>query len=249
MTEPKPTVTEPKPTVTEASQRGFSLLEIMIATAILAVVFAYVAGTVVQGGYFQAKAPIYTQASLLVRGIVLDVEFEYQRDGFPSNDITAERCELPDGAGDGFECRYDLEKLDIESNDLSGMAQEMLEEMMGSSEDGNILAAIPALAFLLPNPALAGIPVLPPPCALMQNEISDVCQINIEKVIQNMTMMAGFIPIIIGVAAERTRKLRVNITHRSHGKDPVLTIETFIISVPEEQQAAQKDNLPEATGP
>lgn len=228
--------------------RGFSLLEIMIATAILAIIFAYVSGTVMQGGFFQSKAPIYTQASLLVRGVVLDIEYEYQRDGFPSNDISSKRCELPDGAGDGFECSYDLEKLDVENNDLSGMANEVLEQMLGQSEDGNILASIPALKFLLPIPGLENTPVLPPPCALTQTEIQNVCNINLQIVAQNMTLMAGFIPIIIGTAAERTRKLRVHITHDHHGKEPVLTIETFIISVPEEQQALSKDNLPEDPG-
>ena len=121
-------------------RRGFSLLEVLIATAILALVFAYMSGAIVQGGYFQSKAPIYSQASLLIRGVVLDLEAEYASEGFPENDISNRRCDLPDDTDEAYECEYDLEKLDVDAADLGTMAANLMEQMTANvGEDGSIL--------------------------------------------------------------------------------------------------------------
>jgi prepilin-type N-terminal cleavage/methylation domain-containing protein len=221
---------------------GFSLLEIMIATAILAVVFAYTSSAIIQGGYFQSKAPIYTQAAFHVRAVVLDLEAEYARDGFPESSIEDNDCDLPSHAEDrGFSCRYDLEALEVEQAELAAMAGEVMEGLMGQvGDEGNILMAIPALAAFVSQAAMQqqlGLPISPT-CPVTLSEFMPMCQINFAAVAQNMMGMIGMgFPIIIGEAAKRTRKLRVRIFNkRLEATEPVLDIETFIIVIAEEEE-------------
>lgn len=224
-----------------SSKAGFSLLEILVATSILAVVFAYTSGAVIQGGYFQAKAPLLSQASLLVNGVVLDLEEEYRADGFPSNDLTNRRCELPGDFDEQFQCNYDLEKLDMDQAQLAEMANKVIENMMaGSGEDGNLLGAIPMLSFLTMGQLLPG--PISPSCPANVSEFIDACGINVELIQQNIFGVGFVFPQIVMTAIERIRKLRVRIVAPAMDEElPVLEIETFIISVPEEMKALQTD--------
>ena len=233
-------------------REGFSLLEIMIATAILAVVFAYTSSAIIQGGYFQSKAPIYTQAAFHVRAVVLDLEAEYARDGFPEKgSIKDKDCDLPSHAEDrGFSCRYDLEALEVEQSELAAMAGEVMEGLMGQvGDEGNILMAIPALAAFVSQAAMQqqlGLPISPT-CPVTLSDFMPMCQINFAAVAQNMMGMIGMgFPIIIDEAAKRTRKLRVRIFNkRLEPTEPVLDIETFIIVIAEEVEK-QRDAAEQA---
>ena len=220
----------------------------MIATAILAVVFAYLSGSIIQGGFLQAKAPLYTQSSLLLRGVVLDLEAEYWTEGFPENAVSNKHCELPRDAGKGFECEYDLEKLDLDQGQLGEMASNMLEQIMGGvGENGSILQAFPALGFLfIPDQAMPfGVS---PVCPMPPSQFKTMCNISVEKVTQNIYGMFMLFPMVISLAASQTRKLRIRISHDKHdSKDPVLEIETYIISIPEELRAGTKET-PEIPG-
>ena len=188
------------------SSAGFSLLEIMVATSILAVVFAYTSGAVIQGGYFQVKAPLLSQASLLVNGVVLDLEEEYRADGFPSNDLTNRRCELPGDFDEQFECTYDLEQLDMDQAQLAEMANKVIENMMAGSggEDGNLLGAIPMLSFLTMGQMLPG--PISPSCPANVSEFISACGINVELIQQNIFGVGFVFPQIVMTAIERIRK-------------------------------------------
>ena len=220
-------------------RRGFSLLEILVASAILAIVFSYVSGSVIQSGFFQARAPMYSQAALMIRGVVLDVEAEYREDGFPENDVTNENCELPDDIGDDFECEYDVEKLELEAEELGQMAALLMENLMAGSGDGgeaNILQAFSVLSFLV---IAADLPVSPL-CPVTSSQFSEMCSIRPEAIIQNIMGMVSFFPTIIEQAAQKTRKIRVRIRHKGFD-EPILEIETFSVSVPEEQKALTEE--------
>ena len=216
---------------------GFSLLEILIATAVMAVMFSYLSSAFIQGGFFLSKTPRYTQSALLVRGVVLDLEEEYRQDGFPENDLTNRRCELPRDLDDVFSCEYDMEKLDIDAGMLGEMASGVLEQLTsGVSEKGSILQAFQALAFLF----VQGEIPISPLCPATPSQFLSMCQVNLATIERNIMSMASFFPQIIVQAAEQTRKLRIRIMHKRE-KEPLLQIETFIISVPEDVAALQQE--------
>ena len=216
----------------KSGKPGFSLLEILVATAILAIVFAYTSGAVIQGGYMQQKAPMYSNASLLIRGAVLDIEAESRKDGFPEEDVTGETCELPDEIGEGFDCEYDIEKLDIEGEELQAMANTLMENLLaGTGEGGSILQAFSVLSFLF----IAGDSPISALCPATPSQFLTMCSIRPEVIEQNIMGMVTFFPSIIQQAAEKTRKLKVRLRHKSLD-EPILEIETFIVAVPEEQK-------------
>lgn len=232
-------------------RRGFSLLEVLVATAILAIVFTYVSGSFIQGGMLLSQSPRLTQASLLLRGAILDVEEEYRQDGFPSNDVTSRRCELPRDTDEQFECDYDLEKLDLDTGQLGEMAAKALEQIMGQAGDkGSLLQAFGVLSFLF----VAGDIPISPLCPATANQFLTMCYQNpamaLQSIERNIMGMVNFFPTIISQAAEQTRKLRIRIRHKAFGEEPILEIETFIISIPEEVEALGKEGaIPEGASP
>ncbi|MFT7622709.1 MAG: prepilin-type N-terminal cleavage/methylation domain-containing protein [Myxococcota bacterium] len=226
-------------------KRGFSLLEVMIATAILAIIFAVMSGSIISGGFMQAKAPLFTQAALLLDGVVLDLEAEFVEDGFPEDDVEGKDCELPNEAGRDYTCEYDLEKLDIDEAELGEMAGNLLEQLTANvGEEGSLLQAFAVLNFLF---AQGDVPVSPA-CPATPGELLNMCQVNLQLIEQNVMGMVGFFPRIIMMAAEQTRKLRVRISHSHMPGEPVLEVETFIISIPEELRALGREGwVPDPT--
>ncbi len=69
-----------------SKKRGFSLLEVMVALAILSLAFMTMVGINANSYQASAYARQITVATLLARGKMLDVERELQKDGFPESD-------------------------------------------------------------------------------------------------------------------------------------------------------------------
>ena len=239
----------PPPTV--SARRGFSLLEVMVAAAVLAILFAMASWAFVSDAYELSEAPLEADAALLVRGVVLDLEEHYSKEGFPENTLTDRSCELPREFERAYECHYDLERLDIDQAELASMAAGVLESMtQGMSDEANILQAFGMLAFLFAQGDVFIHPIL---CPMTPPQFIQACNINVQLLAQNMTGMISFFPMIIMEAANRTRKLRVRIVSKARGergdKDPILAMETFIISIPEDQKALTEEGAaPEAGG-
>jgi len=93
---------------------GFTLLEVMISLAILAV--ALVALSNVNGGavMMQAYARRATQATLLLRGKMSDVEEQLQKDGFSDFNDDKHGAFEDDEGGAGFEWRAEILKPDVQ---------------------------------------------------------------------------------------------------------------------------------------
>ncbi|MCO4764232.1 MAG: type II secretion system protein [Myxococcales bacterium] len=122
----------------KAAQAGFTLLEILIAMAILAFALAVISSSSSTSAIYSKRVYRSTAAALLLRGVVLDIEEEYRKDGFPTNDIEGKDCELPKAYARQFDCEYDLVGLNLDaaaisemtqnSQDLLGQAQEQLQD-------------------------------------------------------------------------------------------------------------------------
>jgi prepilin-type N-terminal cleavage/methylation domain-containing protein len=220
---------------------GLSLLEVMIAVAILAISLSVITGIFVQGGMYMAKQPKEFQAALLIRGAVLDVEDKYRIDGFPDNELEENlECETPSEVEEiGYSCKYDIEKLDFDVTELHEMAQstlQWLQEQVGGQ--GNLLLAFQMLSFLY----VQGEVPISPLCPATPSQFLSMCNISPERISANIISMVSFFPQVIMQAAERTRKLRVRIYHED-GKEPLIEVETFIVSVPKSAQLLQQEGL------
>lgn len=118
---------------------GFTLLEILIAMAILAFALAVISSSASSSAIFGRRVYSSTTAALLLRGVLLDIEEAYRKDGFPSNDLQGRECELPKAYQRHFECDYDLIGLNLDDgmiSELTSSAQEVLasaQEQLQSS--------------------------------------------------------------------------------------------------------------------
>lgn len=124
---------------TTNANAGFTLLEIMVAMAILAFALAVISSSASSSAIFGKRVYRSTAASLLLRGVLLDIEEQYRKDGFPTNDIIDRECELPKAYAKKFKCSFDLLGLQLDGSmisDMTAMSQEMLagaqEELQSS---------------------------------------------------------------------------------------------------------------------
>ena len=266
---------------------GFSLLEVMIAIGILALCFTAIGGAdsvaILHGSRYHGL----TTASLLVRGVVMDIEAEYQEDGFPENSLTGRRCDVPREFRDQFECEYDLLALDIDPAELQGLVEQGVAGFLtgggagggggggddkgggdeGGKEAGKKGAAKDGgggaragdsgldLSQLAANPgmeSLSGLStagfdptqmlVLAPLFGPEGQAILDVCNINIDTMLQRFMGMSAFFPMIVEEAAKVTRKLTVRLTWQYGPKsERKLEITTFIVGVPEEEMRKMRE--------
>ncbi len=116
------------------SRAGFTLLEVMIAIAIMALVILPIAAGQTASILYVGRSHAGTTAALLIRGVVLDLEEEFQKDGFPSNSVEGRTCDLPKPFGEQFECEYDLIAMDSEL--VQQMAEGSMAALLGQGGTG-----------------------------------------------------------------------------------------------------------------
>ncbi len=223
--------------------RAFTLLEVMVALAILAILMAAITET--QGTSLMHGARVFnlTTATQLIDGVIFDLEEEYRLEGFSDNDVERQDCDLPKGF-ENFECEYDLLGMDVSADNISSLGEQANSlvnnsPLMGAlcmggpggSPGGGGAASDPAAALASAGIQAASLGALQ---ALANPEFAQLCGVNLAKMCQNIPMLASFIPEIIKQAAMSTRKLKVRITWDEAGRaQKVLEVETYITAVPE----------------
>jgi len=224
-----------------AAKRGFSLVEVLVAIGILAMVMTAVAQT--SGTSMENTAEVFsvTQASHLMEGIVLDLEEEYRTEGFPTNDLENRECELPREFDGTFECEYDLLGMDVGSDNLSSLGADANENVnasplmqafcTGGADGQQPVDPATALANLAGN-AGQNVGALMAFQALLDPGFNQICGLNLDKMCQNTQMITSFIPVIIEQAAKSTRKLVVRLKWGEMNAYQTMRIETYITAIP-----------------
>ena len=126
----------------DVRERGFTLLEILMAMAILAFALAVISSSSSSSAIYSRRVYSSTAAALLLRGVVLDIEESYRKDGFPTNDVTGHDCDLPKPYEKRFACSYDLIGLNLDDSaiaDMTQQSQEMLAEAQESLQNSGAL--------------------------------------------------------------------------------------------------------------
>lgn len=226
--------------VVKAAGQGFTLLEVMVALAILAVALAAISYANNAAISQIARITRMTTAAFLMEGVVNDIHAYYQRKGFPSNSLEDKGCELPKDFEGIFDCRYDLKAINLKPDEIQGMVQAGINAAMGmevphekQGEGGKEKTTvfdsskIAALAWLL-SP---------------QGELTRaICRIDPAWIGIGVMGLATYLPQIIDQLSKRTRQLTVRLTWKDGPrKHREFKVQTFIVSLPEEEMAAMRE--------
>lgn len=228
-----------------SSDHGFTLLEVMVALAIAALALAAISSSHSSSVIHSVKVYRMTTAAMLLKGVVLDIEEEYQVEGFPTNDLEGRDCDIPKPFDRDFECEYDLVGMEFGEGELSALAEGAVGGLLGGGDIGAAMSAGGKSAAAIEQFQQSVDPNMLPALAMVfgpgGEEILQMCSINLNNVLMSVMGITQYFPQIVQKAAEQTRKLSVRISWKDGFRENrEMKVETFIVVIPQEQQELMK---------
>lgn len=248
------------------NRRGFTLLEVMVAMAVLAFALTIITGSASSSAAYSKRVYRSTVAALLLRGTILDIEEKYRKEGFPSNDLQGRDCDLPKTYARQFKCSYDLIGLNLDdasiadmttqANTLLAKAQETmaasgaLDKLSGeggpkkATDLSNAAAQAQSAGLDLTSMANGGDLMNLLTVILMSGDaglnLLQLCDINISVLQMSMGLMISeLLPRVLKRASDRTRKIVVRLHWKDEeGENRTLEMETFSTAVSQEEAEA-----------
>lgn len=239
-----------------AALRGFTLLEVLFALALLAIMMFAVSSLTGTTNTLGADIANLTTATQVVHGVVMDIEQEFFDEPFSTNDVEGRDCKeyLPREMS-RFDCEYDLFGLDIGSDNIVNAGAQAVESVTGSplmtaicgggagGEPPKLEPGQDPQAMLL-EAGVSNAGAMGALAQLLDPAFGQLCGMNIAKMCQNTPLIASFIPTIIENAAKVTRKLVIRLSWaESGGASRELRIETFITSLAASEEEAEGSPL------
>ncbi len=239
--------------VKRRGEKGFSLLEMMVAIAVLAVAMTAIMSA--QQASMSATVMIKRgqTAAMLVRGIVYAIEEEYRIEGFPENSLEDRDCEVPDDFEKIYECRYSLERFDLEPEQMQSLVDQSFGGLMGEggleniqsgdrSGLSNTMEGLVTGQTQMGGMDLSGLSFLMPFMGPEGEALMSLCNINIRAMMNSFMGVQSFLPMVLQEVSNKTRKLTVTLTW-SEGPygERDFPITTYITSLPEEQLQQLKE--------
>jgi general secretion pathway protein I len=236
-----------------ARQQGFSLLEMMVAIAVLAVAMTAImsAQQASMGATLMIKRG--QAAAMLVRAIVFDIEEEYKEEGFPENSITERDCEVPEPFDDLFECEYDLKRLELDPEQIQALVDQSFGGLMGEGGMGNLqtgkkdglsstMEGLVSGNTQLGGVNLSGLGFLLPFLGPEGEALMSLCNINLSMLLMGFMGIQTIVPKILEEVSNRTRQLTLRLTWNEGAfEDREFVVTTYVSSLPEEQLQELKE--------
>ena len=211
---------------THQEQAGFSLLEILIASSILA--FALIAllghqGVIIQASDYSNRV---SQAIFLLEGKLLDVKHRILSDSVDVFD----NCEDGDFKDEGFRgrnhngyqwkvCTFKLEIQEGASEQLTERLMGLLSGVAGGGEDGSAMTGIGGMNAS----QLGGLD----PAAGMNRAMGQIA------------MASGMIPTFLQQLEDQIRKVRIEVSWRDQTQTRKVVLERFITSLGSDTSGGQ----------
>jgi hypothetical protein len=206
-------------TLRARSPKGFSLLEVAIAMSILIVAMVALMGHEGIAIQMSDYSNRLSQATLLLQGKMLDVEYKLLKDGMDQLDD----CEEGDFHEEGMKlfnwkaCAYKLEMAEGAGEQIVEQMKAALAGFSPMSADGNAAAPMgdPAdgTEGASPLDALSG----------------------------NVEMVAGALPMLLQQLEDKVRKVRVEVTWKDAVAERTLVIERFVTALGEDRTDAAQE--------
>lgn len=212
--------------------RGFSLLEVAIGMSILIVAMTALMGHEGIAIQMSDYSNRLSQATLLLQGKMLDIEYKLLKDGMDQLDD----CEEGDFHAEDMRaftwkaCAYKMEMAEGAGEQIVEQIKAGLAGFTPPSADGEGATGAGALGADPMDPE--------------GNNPLDALSGNIE-------MVAGALPMLIEQLEDKVRKVRVEVTWKDAIADRTLVIERFVTSLGEDrtdaaQEVTEEDMLKEA---
>jgi hypothetical protein len=194
-----------------------------------------------------ARITRMTTASFLMESIVNDVHATYVAKGFPTNNVEDRQCELPKDFQNEFDCRFDLKAMNLTPDQVQGIIQAGIEQFMGGGAQGEGGTDVTKTPGSPPGTSLGGadlsqLAILAPLFGPEGQQILQMCNVNLGAILMGIGALSQYMPQIIDQVSRRTRQLTVRLTWKDGpAKHRELTVQTFIVSLPEEEIQAMKE--------
>ena len=158
-------------------KRGFTLLEVMISLAILAIAMVAISG--LNGGAvtMQAYGRRATEATLLLRGKMLDVEDDLEKNGFSDFDDEKHGDFSDEGTAD-YAWSAEILKPDVrlDAAQLISLISGGNQGQTGTARSGSLASAASALAGSLLNSSGGPAPATSPTASLLTGPLGGLLQ-------------------------------------------------------------------------
>jgi prepilin-type N-terminal cleavage/methylation domain-containing protein len=247
------------------ADRGFTLLEIMIALLILAMGLGAITYANSAAVSHVARITRMTTAAFLVEGVVNDTQAYYVRKGFPTNSLEDKDCDLPRDFAGTFSCSYDLKALDLTPEQIQGLTQATMQKLTGAPDAGGgnaggkgggssgasgLLGGLmggdggaEAVQQGLSGAGIQGADmekIMLLQSALTNPQLQAVCGIQPTVLMSQLATGAmgvlGFLPMIVNQITQRTRQLTVRLSWRDGPRGQrELKVQTFVVAVTQKE--------------
>jgi general secretion pathway protein I len=130
-------------------RRGYTLMEVMIAMAILALALSVLLGTQANSAMMTERANSMALAALLARSKMIDIEGELMADGFSETSETIDG-DFSDEGFDEMEFSALVEVIEITPDAQESFAASVNAQLFGSGEAGGALSGSSSVSQWMP---------------------------------------------------------------------------------------------------